>query len=197
MGAIARSRTESASRVGRARMLLAYREDASFFAVGRAVGAHHQTVQRCVERAQACGPLAALEDRPRPGREAMITADAKAWVVDLACRKAKELGYPHELWTTRRAHLEGDQGLARAAVGRPLRIHLHAQARFLAQSRRRLLFQTHPIGAAPYPRCIQTGAQGTASWPQWITSIESPSSTLGPISSTNRPDTIRISKSMN
>ena len=25
----------------------------------------------------------------------------EAWVVDLACRKAKELGYPHELWTTR------------------------------------------------------------------------------------------------
>ena len=87
LGAIARSRTESASRVDRARMLLAYREDGSFFAVGRAVGAHHQTVQRCVERAQACGPLAALEDRPRPGREAMITADAKAWVVDLACRR--------------------------------------------------------------------------------------------------------------
>ena len=48
LGAIARSRTESASRVGRARMLLAYREDPSFFAVGRAMGVHHQTVQRCV-----------------------------------------------------------------------------------------------------------------------------------------------------
>ena len=77
-------------------MLLAYREDPSFFAVGRAVGAHHQTVQRCVERALAYGPMAALDDRPRPGREATITAEAKAWVVDLACRKAKELGYPHE-----------------------------------------------------------------------------------------------------
>src|SRR6267142_104112 len=42
--AIARSRTEPASRVGRARMLLAYRENPSFFAVGRAVGVHHQTV---------------------------------------------------------------------------------------------------------------------------------------------------------
>jgi len=99
--AIARSRMEPASRVERARMLLAYREDPSFFAVGRAVGAHHQTVQRCVERALGYGPMAALDDRPRPGREATITAEAKAWVVDLACRKAKELGYPHELWTTR------------------------------------------------------------------------------------------------
>jgi len=99
--AIARSRTEPANRVERARMLLAYRDEPSFFQVGRGVGAHHQTVQRCVERALACGALAALDDRPRSGKEATITAEAKAWVVDLACRKAKDLGYPHELWTTR------------------------------------------------------------------------------------------------
>jgi transposase len=99
--AIARSRTEPASRVERARILLAYREDPSFFAVGRALGLHHQTVQRCVERAVAYSPLAALDDQPRPGKEPTITTEAKAWLVDLACRKAKELGYPHELWTTR------------------------------------------------------------------------------------------------
>jgi hypothetical protein len=34
-------------------------------------------------------------------QEPTITAEAKTWVVNLACRKAKELGYPHELWTTR------------------------------------------------------------------------------------------------
>src|SRR6266850_2448998 len=98
---IARSRTEAAGRVERAQMLLAYSEDPSFFAVGRALGVHHQTVQRCVERAVAYGPLAALDDRPRPGKEPTITAEAKAWLMDLACRKAKELGYPHEVWTTR------------------------------------------------------------------------------------------------
>jgi transposase len=99
--AISRSRTERGSRVVRARMLLAYRENPSFFAVGRAVGVHHQTVERCVERALAYGPLAALDDRPRPGREPTITPDAKAWLVSLACDKAKDHGYPHELWTTR------------------------------------------------------------------------------------------------
>ena len=98
---IARSRTEPASRVERARILLAYRDEPSFFAVGQALGLHHQTVQRCVEKAVAFGPLAALDDRPRPGRERRITDEAKAWLVSLACRKAKELGYPHELWTTR------------------------------------------------------------------------------------------------
>src|ERR1700692_4437417 len=99
--AIARSRMEPASRVERARMLLAYRDDPSFFAVGQALGVHHQTVQRCIARAVAYGPMVALADRPRPGREPTITADAKAGLIALACRKAKELGYPHELWTTR------------------------------------------------------------------------------------------------
>jgi transposase len=88
----ARSRTEPASRVERARMLLAYRKDSSFFAVGQALGVHHQTVQRCVERALAYGPLAALDDRPRPGKEPTITAEARTWLVSLACRKAKDLG---------------------------------------------------------------------------------------------------------
>ncbi len=100
LSAIARSRTESASRVERARMLLAYRDDPSFFAVGRGLGVHHQTVQRCIERAIADGAMAALADRPRPGREPTITSEAKAWLVSLACCKAKALGYPHELWTT-------------------------------------------------------------------------------------------------
>src|ERR1700748_1647004 len=98
---IAQGRREQESRVERARILLAYREDPSFFAVGQALGLHHQTVQRCVERAVAEGPMAALDDRPRPGREPTITLEAKTWLVLLACRKAKDLGYPHELWTPR------------------------------------------------------------------------------------------------
>jgi transposase len=123
--AIARSRTEPARRVERARMVLAYREDPSFFAVGRALGVHHQTVERCVERALAYGPMAALDDRARPGKEPTITAEAKAWLVSLACRKAKDLGYPHELWTTRplarhaRKHgpAEGQASLGKLAQG--------------------------------------------------------------------------------
>jgi hypothetical protein len=62
---------------------------------------HHQTAQRCVERALVCGPIEALEDRPRPGKERSIPAEAKARLVALACHKPKEPGYPHELWTTR------------------------------------------------------------------------------------------------
>jgi transposase len=98
---VARSRTAPASRVERARMLLAYRETPSFYAVGRAIGVTHQTVERCLRRAQRLGVMAALDDGPRPGREPVITEEARSFIVDLACRKAKDLGYPHELWTTR------------------------------------------------------------------------------------------------
>src|SRR6266480_2676743 len=58
-------------------------------------------VTRCLERAAELGVIEALDDRPRAGRDPVITAAAKTWLVALACRKAKELGYPHELWTTR------------------------------------------------------------------------------------------------
>src|SRR3974377_2391658 len=98
LNSIAQSRTEPASRVERARILLAYRENPSFFSVGRALGLHHQTVQRCVKRAVVEGPMAALDDRPRPGRGPTITLEAKAWLVSFAGREAKDLGYPHELW---------------------------------------------------------------------------------------------------
>src|SRR5579863_4982124 len=127
---IAQSRTEPANRVDRSRILLAYREDPSFYAVGQALGLHHQTVQRCVERAVAEGPMSALDDRRHPGREPTITLEAKAWLVSLACRKAKELGYPHELWTTRllarhaREHgpTEGHACLGRVVQGTVCRI---------------------------------------------------------------------------
>src|SRR3954452_16009107 len=61
---IAQSRSEAAGRVERARSLLAYREDPSFFAVARAFGLHHQTVERCVEAFIANTAL----EIPRTGR---------------------------------------------------------------------------------------------------------------------------------
>jgi transposase len=99
--AIGRSRTAPASWVERARILLAYRSDPSTYAVGEAMGVTHQTVKRCLDRAVRLGAMAALDDSPRPGKAPEITVDAKAWLVSLACQKAKDLGYPHELWTTR------------------------------------------------------------------------------------------------
>ena len=91
--------------------------------MGQALGLHHKTVQRCVKRAVAEGAMAALDDRPRPGREPSIALESES--VAVSCRKAKELGYPHELWTTRllarhaREHVpaEGHPCLANLAQG--------------------------------------------------------------------------------
>jgi len=69
--------------------------------------------------------MAALDDSPRPGKEPAITDTARAWVVSLACQKPKEVGYPHELWTTRllarhvreNAKISGHPCLTRLAQG--------------------------------------------------------------------------------
>jgi transposase len=98
---ISRSRTEPTSRVERARIILAYLQDPSAYAVARRIGVTQPTVTRCLQRAAELGMIEALNDRPRARRDPVITASAKTWLVALACRKAKELGYPHELWTTR------------------------------------------------------------------------------------------------
>jgi hypothetical protein len=87
---LAWSRREPASRVERARMLLACHETLSFYAVGRGIGVTHQTVERCVRRAERLGVLAALDDSLRPGREPVITDEARTFIVDLACITRKK-----------------------------------------------------------------------------------------------------------
>ena len=131
------SRTESAGRVERARILLAYIAGLSFSAVAHKLGLHHQTAQRCVERAFVQGPLAALHDRPRSGRRRSITPEARTWARALACRKAKEFGYPHELWTSRllakhiREHAmeQGYPCLAKLAQGTLCKILNHEEVK--------------------------------------------------------------------
>src|SRR5205814_6081958 len=66
---ISRSRTEPTGRVERARIILAYLDDPSAYAVARAIGVSQQTVTRCLQRAAELGVLAALDDRARTGRE--------------------------------------------------------------------------------------------------------------------------------
>src|SRR6202046_3339691 len=125
LACVSRSRTEPANHVQRACILLTYREKPSLYATGRAIGVTHQTVERCLRRARKFGVMAALDDSPRPGREPTITSQARAFVVDRPCRKPKDFGYPHEVWTTRllaehvrdRAVAAGYACLARLAQG--------------------------------------------------------------------------------
>jgi transposase len=96
---ISRSRNTARSRVDRALILLAYAERASISAIARERSMSRSAVNRVVNRALEIGAVAALDDRARPGRPSSLTAEARAWLVALACQKPKDLGYPHELWT--------------------------------------------------------------------------------------------------
>jgi hypothetical protein len=79
---IARSRTEAAGRVERARVLLAYRQDPSFYAVGQALGMHHQKVRRYIEPRPMVRWRRSMSV-PARARRPTITVDAKTWVVAL------------------------------------------------------------------------------------------------------------------
>jgi len=96
---IAPSRTEPVGRVERAPGAAGLPARTSFYCGGQALAWHHQKVQRYIERAKAEGALAALDERARPGKEPTITVSQDVWWRWPA--GAKELGYPHEVWTTR------------------------------------------------------------------------------------------------
>jgi transposase len=121
----ARSRSAARSRVDRALMLLAYADGQSISAIARDRSMSRSAVNRVVNRALEIGAASALDDQPRSGRPAKLTAEAKAWLVSLACQKPKELGHPHELWTIQllvrhiRSHCQeaGHPSLAQVAGG--------------------------------------------------------------------------------
>jgi hypothetical protein len=60
-------------------MIMAYLDTPSAYVVARQIGVSQQTVTRCLERATELGVLAALDDRPRAGRDAVITREARAF----------------------------------------------------------------------------------------------------------------------
>jgi transposase len=96
-----RSRTESLSKVQRAKILLAYHRGDSVSQVAREMRTNRPRVERTVQKALEYGVQAALRDLPRRGRSPRISTEAKAWLISLACIKPKDLGYAAETWTTR------------------------------------------------------------------------------------------------
>ena len=77
-----------------------------------------------------------------------------------------------------------------AGARRSIRIHLHAQARLLAQSRRGFLLQARPARSCATSASHPKRSSRTASWPPWTSSTDTPSSILGPINSITPLDMI-------
>jgi transposase len=122
--ALSQSKSEPAGRVQRAAMLLRYRAGDSVSEIARSLGTNRPRVERCVSKALELGVAQALADLPGRGRRPALTAEARAWLVSLACQKPKELGYAQELWTTRllaqhvRKHCAAAGHASLAKVGR-------------------------------------------------------------------------------
>ncbi len=114
---LTRSRTAPLRRVQRARAALACADDHTNAAVARALGVHLDTVRRWRKRFAAEG-LAALEDRPRPGRSRRYGPD-----VHLAIVATVTSGRPatDSQWTHRAiAHHLASTGISASQVGRIL-----------------------------------------------------------------------------
>ena len=58
-----------------------------------------KSVRKWIDKALAMGAEAALKDAYHRPRAPVITEEARAWVIHLACSKPKQLGYAAELWT--------------------------------------------------------------------------------------------------
>lgn len=95
----ARSRTAPAREVERAGIILRQAAGESISAIKNALHVSKPTIYKCVDKALAMGAERGLKDLPHSPKQPVITEEAKAWVVNLACTKPKDHGYAAELWS--------------------------------------------------------------------------------------------------
>jgi hypothetical protein len=93
------SRTASVRDVQRAQILWRCHAGETVTQIARVLKTTRNSVVKWIDKALQMGVVAGMKDTPHKPREAVITYDAKAWVVHLACSKPKDLGYAAELWT--------------------------------------------------------------------------------------------------
>lgn len=94
-----RARTIQAQTVNRARILLLKADGVSINAIADKVGMNRKSVMYCINKYLEGGVDNALFDAPGRGRNAEITDDEKAWIINIACQKPVDLGYTAETWT--------------------------------------------------------------------------------------------------
>jgi transposase len=120
---LSQSRTASLREVERARILCRYHAGETVTAIARVMEITRKSVRKWIDKALAMGAKAALKDAYHRPRAPVITEEARAWVIHLACSKPKQLGYAAELWTRsllarhvrREAIQAGHPSLSRAA----------------------------------------------------------------------------------
>ena len=94
-----RARTIQAQTVNRARILLLKADGCSINDIADKVGINRKSVMLCLNKYAEGGVENALFDAPGRGRNAEITDDEKAWIINTACQKPIDFGYAAETWT--------------------------------------------------------------------------------------------------
>lgn len=94
-----RARTIQAQTVTRARILLLRADSVSIDAIADKVGINRCSVMLCLKKFKEGGIENALFDAPGRGRNAEITDEEKAWIINIACQKPIDFGYDAETWT--------------------------------------------------------------------------------------------------
>lgn len=101
LNSLSTSQTKPLRKIERAKILLLTYQGKNDSQIANEIGTNRQKVIRCIKKALAYGIYEAIDDLPRSGKPQEITAEARAWIISIACMKPKDLGYPHELWTQR------------------------------------------------------------------------------------------------
>lgn len=94
-----RARTIQAQTVCRARILLLRADGTAIDTIADKVGLNRCSVMLCIKKFKEGRVENALFDAPGRGRNAEITDDEKAWIINIACQKPTDLGYAAETWT--------------------------------------------------------------------------------------------------
>lgn len=93
------SRKAPVREVQRANILLRYSEGMPITEIENMIQVSRPTIYKWIEKGLALGIEEGLKDKYHRPKEPVITGEAKAWVINLACQKPKDLGYAAEIWT--------------------------------------------------------------------------------------------------
>jgi transposase len=92
------SRTAALRDVQRAKVMWLYHEGENIATIMEVVGMTRKSVGKWINKALSIGVSGGMKDTTH-GSKPVLTEEAKAWVVHLACSKPKDLGYAAEVWS--------------------------------------------------------------------------------------------------
>lgn len=96
---LVRARTSQAQTVNRAKILLLKSNGETIDAIADKLDLNRNSIMLCLRKYKEGGVENAITDAPGRGRNPEITDDEKTWIINVACQRPGDFGYPAETWT--------------------------------------------------------------------------------------------------